>query len=88
MHRLPQLNLHPAASRMLLIIFTSSDLAAMQQTIELIQAKGGCAAHVFPPSALIGSLEPEQADLLIANGQLRAVYREILDGPRMDHVGR
>jgi len=59
-----------------LMILDSNDLPAMQNTIDLITAAGGCVAHVFPPSALIGTLEPEHAAKLIAEGRLQHYYRE------------
>jgi hypothetical protein len=66
----------PGCQPAALIILNSSNFTDMQQTIELIIAEGGCAAHVFPPSALIGRLESEPAARLIANGKVHSYFRD------------
>ncbi len=66
----------PACQTGSLMISAGNDLATLQQMIDIIAASGGCVAHVFPPSALIGSLDPEQAAGLLADGHLSNVYRE------------
>lgn len=65
----------PACQIDALLISSSRDLKALQHTIETITSRGGCVAHVFPPSAIIGMLEPEQAANLISEGELQSVYR-------------
>jgi hypothetical protein len=77
----------PACQIGALMVSASADLDALQQTIAIITARGGCVAHVFPPSALIGSLDPGPSAQLIAEGQLRSVYRKEVSDTALTHLG-
>lgn len=70
-----------------LVILDSSDLAAMQQAIQLIEAAGGHIVHVFPPHVLLGVIPPAAEPGLLGQAGIGRIVREMVDPASVEAFG-
>jgi len=62
-----------------LVILDATDVTAMQQAIERIEAEGGRIVHVFPTHVLIGSLPQGHETVLLGQAGIISIHRSPLD---------
>ncbi|MDH7475554.1 MAG: hypothetical protein QHJ74_16350 [Anaerolineae bacterium] len=70
-----------------LVILDSSDLAAVQQAIRLIEAAGGRIVHVFPTHVLIGVIPPVAESGLLGQAGIGRIVREMVDPASVEALG-
>lgn len=70
-----------------LIVFEVEAGTAFKQALSALEAAGGCALHVFPPQAVIGSLPPGEAQPAALPAGVRAAYAGEVDELARQRLG-